>query len=140
MGIFKRETPEQRSVRLEREREIDEIFQKAKFEAQKEAAKRDGKIAGLKGKSKNSIMDRLSAAGKEASKQINILEEIIGEPPKGLGGNLMNDSPPTATATKKKTKKKQQTTQQPIVIVVKDDKEKKKQSNNPFLEAWEMEW
>lgn len=138
MGLLKRETPEQRRVRLERERELDEIYQKAKFEAQKKAAKRDGELDGLKGKSKRSIMDRISAAGKEASKQIKMMEEIIGEPPKGLGGNIMNDSAPTIATSKKKSKK-QQNAKQPIVIVIKDNKdEKKKQSNSPFVETWEL--
>jgi len=109
LGILNRESSEQKQVRLERERELDEIYQKEKFIAQKEAAKREGRIAGLKGRNKTGILDRLNAAGKEAGKQIDNLEKIIGEPPKGIGGDLMKDSSPmqqTASPKKKRKAKK----------------------------------
>jgi len=77
LGLFKHETPEQKAARLERKQKIQEVYNKAKFEAQLEAAKRDGKAAGMKGK--RTFMDKLNDVSKSLSTSSTIMENALGK-------------------------------------------------------------
>lgn len=83
MRFFKRETPEEKKKRIERKRQLDKAYKEAKFAAQLEAAKRDGRRDGLKGK--RGFMERLSDVGEAAGKSMKIMEEAIGEIPSDSG-------------------------------------------------------
>ena len=126
MGLFKRETPHEKRLRKLREKDLNAIYEKAKFEAQKEAAEREGRKDGLKGRNKRTIMDRLNAAGKEFSKQVKIMEEIIGDPPHMT---IMDEtmSQQVVAKPKKRGKTKQ-------IVIVEEKKEKPKSLFDQMME------
>lgn len=106
MGLFKRETSEQKGIKLEQQKKIEEAFNKAKYKAQLKAAKRDGASAGSKGK--RSFSDKFSDGMKKFNEACNIAEEA-------LGGKPTTEHKAPRTSRKKSSV-------QPIVIVIDGNK------------------
>ena len=105
VGLFnrKKETPEEKQLRLNRNKELDRIYENAKFVAQKEAAKNAGREAGLKGKT--TVMTRLQASFEALPKSIKMVEDAIGEMPQV--GPAFNEESTTRKATTRKSNGKE---------------------------------
>ena len=131
LGLFKRETPEHKAIRLEHQQKIQETFEKAKYEAQLEAAKRNGKVAGMKGK--RSFMDKLNDVSKSLSESSKIMENALGKLPSGSHEESL-------ILPKAKAQPKQTRSSQPIVIVLDErNKEATQKKEKTMRERiWEM--
>lgn len=125
MGLFNRETREEKAERLAHERAVDKAFLKAKREEELEAAKRNGKEAGAKGK--RTFMDRLKDMGEAASASMKIMEEAIGEAPK-IGYE-------EATQPKKRTKRSKSSK---LTVIVVNGPEKETKKKTLLEEMWEI--
>lgn len=131
-GLFKRETPEQKEIRLQREKELDAIYDKAKFEAQKKAAKIAGQQEGMKGK--RTFMDRLKDMGDAASKGMGSIEDAIGNPADLHIGETDPVFGNTTRSTRKKTRSKKK---QPTVIVINNKEDNDTEEDDAEKRMWD---
>lgn len=129
MGLFNRnrETREEKAERLAHERAVEKEFLKAKRAEELEAAKRNGKEAGSKGK--RTFMDRLKDMGEAAGASMKIMEEAIGEVP-NVGFHEESTAPRKRAKRPKRSK--------PTVIVVNGAQEQKQKKKSLLEEMWDI--